>query len=212
MEPTWLVTFVTMNTLLNVTPGPAVLQVVGHSMANGWRPAQASILGILAANAAYTLCSALGVGAVILAAPRLFDAVKYAGTAYLAWLGISALRGAGGLGVVEVGPGPLARPAAMFRQSFLLQSTNPKSLLFFFAMLPVFAGAAEGAPARIVLLGVFSLVLEDPVLLAYSLLASRVRVWLLGGRSRVLLQAASGLALLAAAGLVTATRLDLTGS
>ena len=70
MEPTWLVTFVTMNTLLNVTPGPAVLQVVGHSMANGWRPAQASILGILAANAAYTLCSALGVGAVILAAPR----------------------------------------------------------------------------------------------------------------------------------------------
>jgi len=63
-----------------------------------------------------------------------------------------------------------------------------------------------------VLLGVFSLVLEYPVLLAYSLLASRVRVWLLGGRSRVLLQAASGLALLAAAGLVTATRLDLTGS
>ena len=140
-------------------------------MANGWRPAQASILGILSANAVYCLCSALGVGAVILAAPQLFEAVKYAGTAYLAWLGISALRGAGTLGAAEVSVGPAARPSALFRQSFVLQSANPKSVLFYCAMLPVFAGAAEGAAARIVLLGIFSFVLEYPVLLAYSLLA-----------------------------------------
>ncbi|HLN13973.1 MAG TPA: LysE family translocator [bacterium] len=212
MEPTWLVTFLAVNFLLNVTPGPAVLQVVGHSMANGWRPAQVSILGILSANAVYCGCSALGVGAVILAAPQLFEAVKYAGTAYLAWLGISALRGVGTLGAAAVSVGPPARPSALFRQSFVLQSANPKSVLFYCAMLPVFAGAAEGAAGRIVLLGIFSFVLEYPVLLAYSLLASRVRVWLSRGRGRILLQAGRSLALLAAAGLVTATHFDLPGS
>jgi len=209
---TWLVTFLTVNFALNITPGPAVLQVVGHSMANGWRPAQASILGILSANAVYCLCSALGVGALILAVPQLFEAVKYAGTAYLAWLGILAVRGAGTLGAAEVSVGPAARPSALFRQSFVLQSANPKSLLFFCAMLPVFAGAAEGAAARIVLLGVVSLLLEYPVLLAYALLATRMRVWLSHGRGRALVQAGSGLALLAAAGLVAATSLDFPGS
>ena len=212
MGPTWLVTFLSLNFLLNITPGPAVLQVVGHSMANGWRPAQASILGILSANAVYCLCSALGIGAVILAAPQLFEAIKYAGTAYLAWLGIAALRGAGALRAAEVRVGPAARPSALFRQSFVLQSANPKSVLFYCAMLPVFAGSADGTPTRIVLLGILSFVLEYPVLLAYSLLASRVRVWLSRSRGRVLLQTGSGLALLAAAGLVTATHLDLPGS
>jgi hypothetical protein len=62
-----LVAFATTTFLMTITPGPAVMQVVGHSVSNGWQVSQASILGIFAANAIYCALSVLGLGAVILA-------------------------------------------------------------------------------------------------------------------------------------------------
>jgi primary-amine oxidase len=110
-----LLAFATTTTLMNVTPGPAVMQVVGHSMSNGWRPAQASILGIFAANGLYCALSVLGLGALILAAPSLFEVLKWCGVSYLAWLGVKALRaavrpGAAFMDVGEFGFGALSSP------------------------------------------------------------------------------------------------------
>ncbi|HYM68010.1 MAG TPA: LysE family translocator [bacterium] len=174
MGPTWLAAFLTTNFLLNITPGPAVMQVVGHSIHNGWRPAQASILGILTANGMYGMLAALGLGALILALPQLFEAVKWVGVAYLAWLGVRALYHACRSQPANTPTGERARPVQLSRQSFLLQGANPKSVFFFCALLLAFAGSGDGgAPARIVLLGLLALGLEYPVLLAYSLLAAR---------------------------------------
>jgi threonine/homoserine/homoserine lactone efflux protein len=205
MGTAWSAAFLTTNFLLNITPGPAVMQVVGHSMANGWRPAQASILGILTANGMYCAFAALGLGALILALPQLFDAVKWAGMAYLAWLGLRALGNAFGSRPIETTASGHARPAELFRQSFLLQGANPKSVFFFCALLPTFAGSAVGAPARIALLGAVALVLEYPVLLAYALLAARARVVVTGGFGRRALDFLSGCVLLGAVSRVAAT-------
>jgi len=202
-----LVAFATTTLLLDMTPGPAVLRVIGDSLASGWRPAQASILGILAGNAMYCALSVLGLGALLLAAPAVFEVVKWCGVAYLAWLGLKSVRASFGGAGLAVRPALAARPAALFRQSFLVQSANPKSVLYFCALLPNFAGEAEGAAARIAILGLVSMVIEYPVLLAYSLLGARARGWLAGPRGRRALDALAGTALLGAAATVATASL-----
>jgi homoserine/homoserine lactone efflux protein len=202
-----LLVFATTTTLMNVTPGPAVMQVVGHSMSNGWRHAQASILGIFAANALYCALSVLGLGALILAAPSLFEVLKWCGVSYLAWLGVKALRAAIRPGAPLPAPALHARPLALFRQSFVLQGANPKSVVYFCTLLPVFAGEAEGAPLRIAVLGLVATVMEYPVLLGYSLLAAGASRWFRGSAGRRVLDGLSGSALLAAAGTVAGNTL-----
>jgi len=201
-----LVAFATTTFVMNITPGPAVMQVVGHSMSNGWRASQASILGIFAANALYCALSVLGLGAIILAAPSLFEVITWCSVAYLAWLGLTALRSAARAGALRQAPALEAGPLALFRQSFVLQGGNPKSVLYFCTLLPAFAGDAAGAPLRSAVLGLIATLMEYPVLLGYSLLASQASRWFSGtGKPRVL-DGLSGCALLAAAGSVaTAT-------
>ena len=170
-------------------------------------PAQASILGIFAANALYCALSVLGLGALILAAPSLFEVLKWCGVSYLAWLGVKALRAAVRPGAPLPAPALHARPRALFRQSFVLQGANPKSVLYFCTLLPVFAGDAEGAPLRIAVLGLVATVMEYPVLLGYSLLAASASRWFRGAAGRRVLDGLSGSALLAAAGTVAGNTL-----
>ena len=202
-----LIAFAATTTIMNVTPGPAVMQVIGHSLGNGWRASQASILGILAANALYCALSVLGLGALILTAPSLFEVLKWCGVSYLAWLGLKALRAATRAGAPLPVPVLRARPLALFRQSFVLQGANPKSVLYFCTLLPVFAGEAEGAPLRIAVLGLVATVMEYPVLLGYSLLAARASRWFRGSAGRRVLDGLSGTALFAAAGTVAGNTL-----
>jgi len=197
-----LIAFATTTTVMNLTPGPAVMQVIGHSLGNGWRASQASILGIFAANALYCALSVLGLGAVILAAPSVFEAIKWCGALYLGWLGLGALRAACSPRSPIQPPALRARPLALFRQSFVLQGANPGAVLYFCTLLPVFAGDVEGAPVRIAVLGLVATLLEYPVLLGYALLASHARRWFSGPAARRGLDALSGSALLLAAGSV----------
>jgi threonine/homoserine/homoserine lactone efflux protein len=183
------------------------MQVVGHSMSNGWRPAQASILGIFAANALYCALAVLGLGAVVLAAPSLFETIKWCGAVYLGWLGLTAIRSAVRGGAARATPTLRAAPRVLFSQSFLLQGANPKSVLYFCTLLPVFAGEADGAPVRIALLGLVGTLMEYPVLLGYSLLAARASAWLRDAQRPRLLDGLAGVALLGAAGTVAGATL-----
>src|SRR5262245_46582330 len=91
---TWLWFFVT-ELVLSLTPGPAVRFVIAQGLRCGaWRAFGAS-LGILLANALWFLLSALGLGAVLLALPSLLAVLRWAGAAYVAWLGVQGLRSRG---------------------------------------------------------------------------------------------------------------------
>lgn len=208
MELSLLLAFAGTNFLLNITPGPAVLQVVGHSLGNGWQRSQASILGILGANAMYCMMSALGLSALILAAPSLFELIKWCGAAYLGWIGLRTLISAFRSGPLEMTAAQHASAWVLFKQSFLLQGANPKSVLFFCAMLPTFAGPAEGAAQRILLLGLLAIALEYPVLLGYSLLGARLSGITRNIAAQRVLQAGAGLSLIGAASLVARTSLQ----
>jgi threonine/homoserine/homoserine lactone efflux protein len=170
---TWLLFCVT-ETVLCLIPGPAVLFVLATALRRGFAPAGIAAAGILAGNTFYFALSATGIAAVIVASHTLFSALKWAGAAYLAWLGLRMLL------APAPGDGAPAQPAAgngerVFIRAFVVQAANPKALVFFIALLPQCINPALSVPWQILLLGASSVVIEAVVLGSYAVLAARAR-------------------------------------
>lgn len=164
--------FLMTNFVLSLTPGPAVMLVTGHALANGWRRSQSSVLGIMSGNTTYCLLSALGLGVLFVRAPMLVNVVKFAGAAYLLWIGLRAMFGTGGNLALSSGA-PNARPLALYRQALVLQLSNPKSVLFFCALLPQFVEPGTASVWPMLALGFSAILLEYPVLCAYTALGAQ---------------------------------------
>ena len=168
----WLF-FVVTEAVLCLTPGPAVLFVVSCGLARGGRAALWGNAGILSANTFYFIVSAFGLGAVLLGSHELFTFVKYAGAAYLVWLGIQTIRGAG----LAIRTDSDARPAEhrwrMLARGFVLQAANPKALLFFVALLPQFIDIHRTIAPQMLILAVTSAAVEFVILAGYGYFAGR---------------------------------------
>lgn len=175
----WLL-FVLTEGALCFTPGPAVLLVVSQALARGTRASVWSNLGILAGNAVYFTLSATSLGALLVASYELFALIRWAGAAYLIWLGVTAFVGASPILSVAPAAGGPNRRGRMFLNGFVLQAGNPKALIFFTALLPPFIDPAGSVILQVAILGVTSVVLEFFVLLGYGALAGRATV--LAGR------------------------------
>lgn len=192
-----------MNFLLSITPGPAVANVMGAALTSGWRPAQASIGGILLGNCIYISMALLGLGALFAAVPGSLTVLRWLGAAYIGWLGMQSLRSwrrARREGNLE--PAPPASAIRLFADALTLQLANPKAVLFFGAMLPQFVHDGGWPPmVQMTLLGAVAVLLEYPVLSAYAWLARRN---LEPGRRGVLQLAAGCLLLLCALRIVLA--------
>jgi homoserine/homoserine lactone efflux protein len=170
---TWFMFFI-VETALCFTPGPAVLLVLSQALTRGSTQAIWSICGILAANTLYFVLSATGVGAILMASYDLFFAIKWAGAAYLVWLGATAFFGKSKvLSVKADATAPVSR-RRMFLNGFILQMANPKALVFFTALLPQFINPKAAIVPQIVILAATSVVIEFCVQLFYAALAGRV--------------------------------------
>jgi homoserine/homoserine lactone efflux protein len=168
----WLA-FVTIEAVLCITPGPAVLFVLSQAIQRGPAKSVWGIGGILGANATYFALSATSLGAVIVASYRLFFLIKWLGAAYLVYLGV---RGVFGKTLVMSLPEPIESSRTsprILRDGFFLQAANPKALLFFTAILPQFIDAHRNVVFQILVLGISSFVVEFFVLSAYGQLAGR---------------------------------------
>jgi homoserine/homoserine lactone efflux protein len=159
---------------LSAAPGPAVLFVVSQGLRCRSGRALWAALGILAANALYFAVSGTGVGALLVTSQHLFTVVKWAGAAYLLYLGTTALlRPPSVAGRGEAASGAASRRPTLFLRGIVLQLSNPKALLFFVAILPQFIDRGRPIVPQILILGITSILLEFLVLTTYASAAAR---------------------------------------
>lgn len=134
-----LLLFIISGLLLNVTPGPDTLYIVGRSSTQGLRAGATAALGIGAGTLVHITAAALGLSAILAASASAFTVVKIAGAAYLVYVGISLVRSSGRpsgpAATVDFVPATLR---TVFLQGFLTNVLNPKVALFFLAFLPQF--------------------------------------------------------------------------
>jgi threonine/homoserine/homoserine lactone efflux protein len=179
--PEWnsFLIFVGAGLLLNITPGPDVLYIVGRSLGQGRLAGVVSALGIATGCLVHIAAGALGLSALMLAMPVAYDVVRIGGAAYLAWLGYKALVSRHDtLDVRALSAVPLGR---IYWQGIVTNVLNPKVALFFLAFLPQFTDSARGAlPLQFVLLGLVFVVNGTIVCLGYALAASWLGAWLKG--------------------------------
>lgn len=150
----WL--FVLSGLLLNVTPGPDTLYIVGRSSTLGLRAGAVAALGIGTGALVHVCAAALGLSAILAASATAFAAVKIIGAAYLVYVGISLIRSKSSMkSPPTTGIQRPARLRGIFLQGFLTNVLNPKVALFFLAFLPQFVlSDAPSKPLAFLFLGV----------------------------------------------------------
>jgi threonine/homoserine/homoserine lactone efflux protein len=164
--------------VLLLIPGPAVLYIVARSAEQGRIAGFVSDLGIHTATLVHVFAAAVGLSALLASSALAFAAVKYAGAAYLIWLGLKKIFGREEAGGVEM---ELKRYSygRLFRDGFLVNLLNPKTTLFFFAFLPQFADVSLGhLTTQIAVLGLAFVALGFVTDGCYALLASAAGGWL----------------------------------
>lgn len=139
-----LLVFAGAAAVLLVIPGPAVLYITTRSVAQGRAAGLASVLGVHVGTLVHVFGAAVGLSALLVSSSAAFHTVKYAGAAYLVYLGVQKLRRRNGDGVVTVRNESLRR---VFAQGVIVNILNPKTALFFFAFLPQFIDPARGPVA-----------------------------------------------------------------
>lgn len=139
-----LIVFTFAAMVLNISPGPSNLYVMARSVAQGPRAGLVAAVGLAGGALIHTVAAAFGLSALVMASAEAFTALKWVGAAYLIWLGIGHLRAAGAAKLALDKPVP--RPLrVIFRQSALVELLNPKTALFYLALLPQFVDPAAGS-------------------------------------------------------------------
>jgi threonine/homoserine/homoserine lactone efflux protein len=159
-------------------PGPSVLFTVSRALTLGRRPALLTVVGNAAGVYVHVVAVALGVGAIVQRSIAAFTAIKFAGAAYLVYLGAQAIRHRRPLADLVGGPDQLTRTSRVLRDGFVVGISNPKSIVFFAAVLPQFTqpGAAP-ATTQLLVLGLVAIsaaLLSDSI---WALLAGAAREW-----------------------------------
>lgn len=142
-----LALFIVSGLLLNLTPGQDTLYIVGRSVSQGKRAGVMSVLGIVAGTMVHTVAAAFGLSAILATSAYAFAVVKWAGAAYLVYLGARMLMQR----VSAIAAGPSLHHDSdwvIFRSGLLTNVLNPKVALFFLAFLPQFV--APEAAGRVV--------------------------------------------------------------
>ncbi|KEO51318.1 LysE family translocator [Thioclava pacifica] len=135
-------TFLTAAVLLNLSPGPDIAFILGQTIRGGRKSGFAAMGGIWTGALVHASFAAAGLSAILASSATAFAAVKWAGAAYLIYLGIKALRSRGGSFVSEAQSG-LVSALVIWRQGVFVSLLNPKVAIFFLAFLPQFV--VEGA-------------------------------------------------------------------
>lgn len=173
-----LALFALASVLLALTPGPNLLYLVSRTLCQGRRAGIVSLAGTSLGFVFHIFAAALGLSAIFLTVPLLYDAVRYIGACYLLWLAWDALR-PGGQGVFAPRVLPHDAPGRLFRMGLVTSMLNPKVAMFYLALFPQFIDAGRGSVfVQGMVLGLLQIAINVASDLVFVLAAASITGWL----------------------------------
>jgi len=182
--------FVAACIALALLPGPIVTLLIANGLRHGTRAALTNILGVQAGLLIVIGILAVGLTSLMATMGYWFDWVRFAGAAYLVWLGIKLIR----VPVEGVNADAPPRPprGGFFLQGFVVALSNPKLLVFFGAFIPQFMDMSKDHLSQVLILGVTFMVLAGLTDGIYALLAGRARSFFSARRTRLVSRVSGG--------------------
>jgi len=182
--------FVAACIALALLPGPVVTLVIANGLRHGTRAALINIAGVQAGLAIVIGIVAVGLTTLMATMGYWFDWVRFAGAAYLVWLGVKLIR-APVEGLTADAPPPPPR-GGFFLQGFFVALSNPKLLVFFGAFIPQFMDMSRDHFSQVALLGATFMVIAGLTDVVYAALAGRARRLFSARRTRLLSRISGG--------------------
>jgi threonine/homoserine/homoserine lactone efflux protein len=172
-----------------IMPGPTVSLIVANSIAHGTRAGLLNVAGTQAGLATMMLIVLVGLSSIIETMGYWFDWVRFAGAAYLVWLGWKLIRSPGALGDPQMTPAPRG---GFFPQGFLELMSNPKALLMFGAFIPQFVDPKGDYGWQVVMLGFTAMAVATTFDSLYAVLTGRARALLTPARVKLVSRISGG--------------------
>lgn len=194
----WLL-FASIILLASISPGPNVIAVIMHTIDAGARGAISTITGNLVALFTIAGAAAVGVGALLHAAPSVFMAMKIAGGLYLAWMGIKMIKSSfGTMGLLNISSEVKTETKSIEYsiRAMLISYSNPKSILFLSAVFPTFLENSSPIAPQFAVMFLTIITIVMAIHGAYAFIAFRMRDGLVGVRARKLMARISGISFL----------------
>jgi threonine/homoserine/homoserine lactone efflux protein len=185
-SPSTLLAFAAASAVIIAIPGPSVLFTIGRALSAGRREALLTVVGNALGILTQICALAVGLGPLIAASATAYTALKIVGAGYLVWLGIQAIRNRRALAeAFESGVPVTPHSLHAVRAGYVVGVTNPKTIVFFAALLPQFVDPGSPVLTQLVALGtvfaVLALVMDGTV----ALVASRARDWFASSPTRM---------------------------
>lgn len=196
--------FFVATTIMISLPGPSVILTVAHSISFGWQRSLATVAGATLGIAVQLLVAAIGLTSLLSVVSEVFEWLRWAGAAYLVYLGIKQWRSANLPLELDA---PLATKTNLFIQGLVVTVPNPKSLIFIAAFLPQFINATHPLGLQFAIIVPTFLLITFVVTSIWALAAGSARGFLRSSQmTRPVLRAAGGFMVIAGFGLALARR------
>lgn len=174
MELSTWIAFISIALVATITPGPAILLVLSHSLRTGWKSSLFTILGNITGLFLMSSCAVLGLSALVLSSSTAFMVIKLLGAIYLVYLGIKIWRSNMSLRTSDLSEDTKHSKHSYFLQGVLVALTNPKAIVFTTALFPQFITIEADLLPQFALLVSTFLCCSATCLISYSYWGSRL--------------------------------------
>ena len=166
----WWFAYLLTSIILSLSPRSGAINTMTTPLNHGYRGAVASIAGLQTGLAIHIVLVGVGLGTLFSRSVIAFEVLKWAGAAYLIWLGIQQWRAAGAIDLKSLASTQSRRH--LFQRAVFVNLTNPKSIVFLAALFPQLM--------QYIVLGVTTIVVDIIVMIGYATLAQRIALWIKG--------------------------------
>lgn len=174
----WWFAYLLTSIILSLSPGSGAINTMTTSINHGYRGAAASIAGLQTGLAIHIVLVGVGLGTLFSRSVLAFEVLKWAGAAYLIWLGIQQWRAAGAIDLNTLAKAQTR--GKLFQRAVFVNLTNPKSIVFLAALFPQFILPHQPQVMQYIVLGVTTIVVDIIVMIGYATLAQRISAWIKG--------------------------------